>query len=166
MRAILILAVALCWGCAEEPDRIVGTTTEDGRFAIELESTRDWVRPGDSLPIKVRVKQLVESLDEDLSTEIEFIVNNGSVSPSSLDVEFLAPYTESVDEDEAIDADAEDTAEPVVIEQKSGERIFEQWVIFEADSRADASVQGEIHALFLDIRSTLKIRITPPTDKD
>jgi hypothetical protein len=81
-------------------------------------------------------------------------------------VEFLAPYTESVDEDEAIDADAEDTAEPVVIEQKSGERIFEQWVIFEADSRADASVQGEIHALFLDIRSTLKIRITPSTDKN
>jgi hypothetical protein len=156
MRAILILAVALCWGCAEEPDRIVGTTTEDGRFAIELESTRDWVRPGDSLPIKVRVKQLVEALDEDLSTEIEFVVNNGSVSPSSLDVEFLAPYTEP----------AEDSVDPVAIEQKSGERIFEQWVIFEADSRADASVQGEIHALFLDIRSTLKIRITPPTDKD
>lgn len=163
MRAILILAVALCWGCAEEPDRIVGTTTEDGRFSIELAATRDWVRPGDSLPIKVRVKQLVEALDEDLSAEIEFVVNNGSVSPSSLDVEFLAPYTEPT-EDEADDAEADDSVEPIV--QKSGERIFEQWVTFEADSRADASVQGEIHALFLNIRSTLKIRITPPTDQD
>lgn len=160
MIAILILAAALCWSCSEEPDRIVGTTTEDGRFAIELESTRDWVRPGDSLPIKVRVKQLVESLDEDLSAEIEFVVNNGSVSPSSLDVEFLAPYTEPVDEGD------DDSVEPIAIVQKSGERIFEQWVTFEADSRADASVQGEVHALFLNIRSTLKIRITPPTDTD
>jgi hypothetical protein len=148
--------IALSWGCAEEPSRIVGSTTEDGRFEITLEAARDWVRPGDSLPIKVRIEQLVDTLDEDLSVEIEFIVNNGSVSPSSLEVEFLAPYVADADDDEQAERDE--------VIREGGARIFEQWLTFEADSRTDASVQGEIHALFLDIRSTLKIRITPALD--
>lgn len=158
MKTLLVLIVALCLGCAEEPDRIIGSTTEDGHFEITLEASREWVRPGDSLPIKVRIEQLVEALDEDLSTEVEFVVNNGSVSPSSLDVIFFAPYVVEVGDGEAGDGEADD------VSREGGARVFEQWVTFEADSRADASVQGEVHALFLDIRSTLKIRITPPAE--
>ncbi|MGY8827539.1 MAG: hypothetical protein ACKVJG_27120 [Candidatus Latescibacterota bacterium] len=161
MKTLLILILALCLGCAEEPDRIIGSTTEDGHFEITLEASREWVRPGDSLPIKVRIEQLVEALDEDLSTEVEFVVNNGSVSPSSLDVDFFAPYAVEADNGEADDGEAEDADD---VSREAGARVFEQWITFEADSRADASVQGEIHALFLDIRSTLKIRITPPAE--
>ncbi len=66
LKIALLAACALLWtGCAEEPDRIVGATTADGRFEITLEAARDWVRPGDSLPVKVRVESL-EGVSEQL----------------------------------------------------------------------------------------------------
>jgi hypothetical protein len=144
MKAISIVVMALLLGCAEEPERIVGTTTEDGRFELTLEAVRDWVRPGDSLPVQVRLESLRGPLAEALETEIEFVVNNGNVSPSSLTIQF---------------AGADDEV-PVGVE-----RVFETWVTFVADSRAGADVQGEIHALFMNVRTTLKIRITPPLDE-
>ena len=144
MKAISIVVMALLLGCAEEPERIVGTTTEDGRFELTLEAVRDWVRPGDSLPVQVRLENLRGPLAEALETEIEFVVNNGNVSPSSLTIQF---------------AGADDEV-PVGVE-----RVFETWVTFVADSRAGADVQGEIHALFMNVRTTLKIRITPPLDE-
>jgi hypothetical protein len=144
MKAISIVVMALLLGCAEEPERIVGTTTEDGRFELTLEAVRDWVRPGDSLPVQVRLESLRGPLAEALETEIEFVVNNGNVSPYSLTIQF---------------AGADDEV-PVGVE-----RVFETWVTFVADSRAGADVQGEIHALFMNVRTTLKIRITPPLDE-
>ncbi len=143
--AILIAVMALLLGCAQEPERIVGTTTEDGRFELTLEAARDWVRPGDSLPVQVRLESLNGLLAEGLETEIELVVNNGNVSPSLLNIQFAGTNDE---------------------EPQGVERVFETWVTFVADSRVGADVQGEIHALFMNVRATLKIRITPPLEDE
>ncbi|MBT4501152.1 MAG: hypothetical protein HOC74_25705 [Gemmatimonadetes bacterium] len=146
LRVALLTGLALgCFGCAEEPERIVGATTEDGRFEVELEATRDWVRPGNSLPIRVRVKSLRGKLEQPLAAELVFVVNGGDVDPRSLFVEF-AGMADSL--------------------SFGAETLYEEWVTFEAEDRVGAEVQGEIHALFLDARATLKIRLTPPYEEE
>ena len=137
----LLCAGLLLAGCAEEPDRLVDTTTGDDRFELTLEATDDWVRPGFALPIKVRVESLTGPLDEPWQAELELVANNGNVSPSSLNVVFGG-----VAEGETADA---------------ADSVFEAWITFAAGSRITTAVQGEVHALFLDVHSALKIRITP-----
>ena len=142
MRLCTVLcAVLLFAGCAEEPERLVGATTADGRFKLSLEATDDWVRPGLSLPVKVRVESLVGPVVEAWETELELVANNGSISSSSVDVEF-----DGVAEDEV--ADQADT-------------VFEAWVTFKAGSGFKKAAQGEVHAMFLGEHAALKIRITP-----
>jgi len=146
LRSALLAGLVLAWfGCAEEPERIVGATTEDDRFEVELEATQDWVRPGDSLPVRVRVKSLGGKLEQPLAAELLFVVNGGDVDPSSLFVEFAG------------------TADSLSF---GVETLFEEWITFEAESRVGAEVQGEINALFLDARATLKIRLTPVYEED
>jgi hypothetical protein len=104
------------------------------------------VRPGQSLPIKVRVESLTGPLNDPWVAEIELVANNGNVSPSLVNVVF-----DGVAVDEAYTA---------------ADSVFEAWITFEAGSRIEAASQGEIHALFLDARSTLKIRITPELETE
>ena len=94
----LVLLMLLCVGCAEEPDRLVGATTADGRFKLSLEAVDDWVRPGFSLPVKVRVESLLGPLTEPWQAELELVANNGDVSSSSIYVEF-----DGIAEDEIAD---------------------------------------------------------------
>ena len=138
-----LYAAVLLVGCAEEPDRVVGANTDDGRFRLTLEANADWVRSDFSLPVKVRVESLTGPVLEPWYSVIELLTNNGDVSSSSVEVSF-----DGVAEGEVADA---------------ADAVFETWVIFEAD---DLSVmdQGEIHAIFLDQIVVLKLRITPRSD--
>lgn len=146
MRLCILLCAGLLWvGCAEEPKRLVGATTADGRFKLSLQAADDWVRPGFSLPIKVRVESLVGPLTEPWQTELELVANNGDISPSSLNVEFDGIAAGEV-------ADAADS-------------VFEAWITFEAESRIETASQGEVHATFLGEHSMLKIRITPELEE-
>ena len=146
MKSLVLLCAALfCASCAEEPKRLVGATTADGRFKLSLEATDDWVRPGFSLPVKVRVESLVGPLVEAWATELELVANNGDISPSSLYVEF-----DGVAEDEVAN---------------QADSVFEAWITFEAERSSDTAAQGEVHALFLDVHTALKIRITPESEE-
>ncbi len=142
---VLVCAALLCASCAEEPKRLVGATTADGRFKLSLEATDDWVRAGFSLPVKVRVESLVGPLVEAWETELELVANNGDISPSSLHVEF-----DGVAEDEV--ANQEDS-------------VFEAWITFEAENRIEQLAQGEVHAMFLEQHAVIKLRITPEVEE-
>ena len=135
-----LCAATLLAGCAKEPDRIVGANTEDGRFRLTLDATERWVRPGFSLPVRVRVESLTGPGVEPWSSAIELLGNNGDVSSSSVVVSFAG-----VAEGEAADvADA----------------VFEAWVTFDAD-KVKVAAQGEVHAIFQGTAVVLKVRITP-----
>ena len=133
-------AATLLAGCAKEPDRSIGATTEDGRFRLTLEATDDWVRSKFSLPVKVQVESLTGPVLEPWYAVIELVANNGDVSSSSVEVSF-----DGVAEGEAAEA---------------ADAVFEAWVTFRADDLRVAG-QGEIHAIFLGATVVLKLRITP-----
>ena len=146
MKSLVLLCAALfCASCAEEPKRLVGATTADGRFKLSLEATDDWVRPGFSLPVKVRVESLVGPLVEAWETELELVANNGDISPSSLYVEF-----DGVAEDEVAN---------------QADSVFEAWITFEAENRIEQLAQGEVHAMFLEQHAVIKLRITPEVEE-
>ncbi|MBN64438.1 MAG: hypothetical protein CME20_24005, partial [Gemmatimonadetes bacterium] len=88
MLLAMLCAAMMLAGCAEEPDRIVGANTGDGRFRLTLEATDDWVRSDFSLPVKVRVESLTGPVLEPWYTVIELVANNGDVSSSSVEVSF------------------------------------------------------------------------------
>ena len=140
MLLTMLCAAMLLAGCAEEPDRIVGANTEDGRFRLTLEATDDWVRSDFSLPVKVRVESLTGPVLEPWYTVIELVANNGDVSSSSVEVSF-----DGVAEGETAEA---------------ADAVFEAWVTFEADNLKVVG-QGEIPAIFLGATVVLKLRITP-----
>jgi len=138
MRRWILWCAGLLWlGCAEEPERLVSSTTADDRFKVVMEAADDWVRPGHKLPIKVRVESIVGPLDELWETELKLMANNGSVSPSELRVLFDG---------------AENAAYTVE------DSVYERWVTFSAGI-SDKPSQGEVHALFLGQHAALKIRI-------
>ena len=146
MKFCTLLCVGLLLaGGAEEPGRLVDTTTEDGRFELTLAATDDWVRPEFTLPIKVRVESLAGPVAEAWEGEIELVANNGDVSPASVDVVF-----DGIAEGESATA---------------ADSVFEAWITFEAERSSDTAAQGEVHALFLDVHTALKIRITPESEE-
>jgi hypothetical protein len=140
MLLAMLCAAMMLAGCAEEPDRIVGANTGDGRFRLTLEATDDWVRSDFSLPVKVRVESLTGPVLEPWYTVIELVANNGDVSSSSVEVSF-----DGVAEGETAEA---------------ADAVFEAWVTFEA-ANLNVVGQGEIHAIFLGATVVLKLRITP-----
>ena len=133
-RATLLFAAGLVWlmGCSEPAKEVVGTST-DGQFELVLRADPNWVRPDASLPVEVQVVRLVSDATVGFGDRIEFVVNNGSVSPTSLNVSFDAA---------------------------SGGDRFTARVTFRA-SRATEEAQGEIHAYFRGALATLKVRIVP-----
>ena len=128
-------------GCSEPDEKV--TAAEDKRaFALSLEAEENWMRPGNKLPIRVRVESLTGPVQEELVEEVEFIANNGTVSPPSLIVVLAGPDSLG----------------------QGAESLYTGWVTFTSSSRATSVDQGEIHAIFRDALATLKIRIVPPVD--
>ncbi|MBI2503245.1 MAG: hypothetical protein HYW07_08425 [Candidatus Latescibacteria bacterium] len=136
------LAALLLAGCAE-PDKQVTRSTENGRFSVSLEAEKNWLHPGEVLPVLVRVESLAGPLEHSLVDTLKFWANNGTLAPSLLVVAFAG------------------TADSAAIGRSS---VYENWVIFQASTRATPQNQGEINALFQNAQATLKVRITPPAE--
>lgn len=137
-----LLAALLLAGCAE-PDKQVTRSTADKRFALSLETEKNWLHPGEVLPVRVRVESLAGPLEHSLVDTLKFLVNSGALTPVQLVVAFAG------------------TADSAAVGVAG---VYENWVVFQASSRATPQNQGEIQALFRDAQATLKIRITPPAE--
>ena len=130
--AACLWAMAALFACSD-PDSSITRSTDDGAFALTLKAKKNWVRPGDVLPIQVRLVSLRGELEETLSGRIEFVANAGR-----LDVDYL-------------DFTLTGTSDAL-------ETVFSDWIEFASFSSADEKEQGEVHALFRDLQVTLKIR--------
>lgn len=139
----LVLVMLTAWlpGCSE-PDRRVTASVGDGELELTLEAVQGWVAPGNSVPIRVELTSPGGPVTQNERGTVEFVANNGSVSPEQLTVVLAGP--------DSLGAGAE--------------RKFTAWVTFTAWPNLTAAEQGEIHALFRDTVVTLKIRIAPPGD--
>ena len=129
-------------GCAE-PDEWVVAATADGRFSLTLQAEKNWVRPGESLPIKVTIESRNGPLAQGLVDTLRLVANNGAVYPSRLAVG-LAGAADSL------------WAAP--------RTPYVNWAYFTASVRPAEGTQGEVYASFLDALATLKIRIVPSPD--
>lgn len=147
---VAVLSLGL-WACSEPDERVMGST-EDGAFVLILQAEENRVQAGESLPVQVRLERLSGRGTEEVDEDIKFVVNKGSLSPSSLSVDLAGADTLG----------------------QGAEHVFIGWVTFTAgaplseDSRGNvtgvsAQDQGEIHALFRDVQTTLKIRIVTPS---
>ena len=127
MRSLFIaLAVFFIGGCGSEPSRIVDSSSSDGRFKISLETASEWARPGQTIPVKVRLERLGGGIPEE-EISITFFTNNGTVSPSALNPVF-------------VDSTSERTTGII-----KDSPIYETWVEFTPDSRP-AELQAELNA--------------------
>jgi hypothetical protein len=125
-------------GCSD-PDRSVSASSEDGAFEVTLTAKKNWLRRGESLPVRVVVESLDGQLAETTRETLSFVVNNGTVSPSYLTITFVG---------------RDDSATAGVEERYGG------WITFVASPLPSSEDrQGEVHALFKDIQATLKVRI-------
>ena len=137
-----LLAALLLAGCAE-PDKQVTRSTADNRFSLSLQADKNWLHPGEVLPVRVRVESLAGPLEHSLVDTLKFLANSGALAPAQLVVAFAG------------------TADSGAVGVAS---VYESWVIFQASPRATPQNQGEIEALFRDAQTTLKIRITSPAE--
>ena len=135
----LLLCVLMpnAFGACSEPEENITGSTGDSLFALRMEAEKNWVRDDDDLPIRVTLQSLTGAFLEERTERIEFLVNNGSVSPSSLTVTF-----EARDDSLAI----------------AGDTSQSEWITFSADRAFSSSIQGEVIALFEDLQVTYKIR--------
>lgn len=133
---------ALLLGCSE-PDEQVVAATADGRFSLTLKTEKNWMHPGESLPIKVTIESLGGPLAQGLVDTLRLVANNGAVYPSRLAVD-LAAAADSL--------------------WGAPRTSYVTWAYFTASVRPAEGTQGEVYASFLDALATLKIRIVPSPD--
>lgn len=132
-----VILLALGTTCSE-PDRRVMAASSDGAIEVTLSAKKNWLRPGESLPIRVQVRSVVGQLAQTTRESLTFVSNNGTVVPSLLSVTFVG---------------LQDSISAGVTE------VYEGWVTFSVSSFTSSDRQGELHALFGDAQATLKIRI-------
>ncbi len=138
----LLMAALLVAGCAE-PDKAVTRATENGRFSVSIEAEKNWLHPGEILPVLVRVESLAGPLEHGLVDTLKLVANNGTLAPAWVVVAFAG------------------TADSAAV---GVSRVYENWIYFAASTRATPQNQGEINALFQNAQATFKIRITPPAE--
>ena len=148
--ACVVLALSAC----SEPGKEITRSTGDGKFKVTLKAAQNWIYPGHSLLVQVRIQSLTGPVQGQVDEEIKFVANNGQISPSTLFVSLAGPDDEG----------------------NGAAEVFTGWITFEAndplaiDSRTGNSSgigtehQGEVHAFFRDVLTTLKIRIAAPPE--
>ena len=130
--------VALALGCSE-PDSTVTRSTEDEQFEITLKAKKNHLKSGETLPILVTVESTTGQLVTTTSDTIDFVANLGSVSPSRLVFTFVG-------RDDSVSTGAT--------------TVYSEWVTFTADQGYFVvGRQADLHALFRDLDTTLKIRL-------
>lgn len=145
-RGLCCVLFSVLWGglgaCSEPEDRVTGSTADD-QFVLLLEAEKNWVRADHVLPILVTLTSSTGPFEEERRERVEFLANNGSVSPSSIDFTFAV-------EDTLYDITADTT--------------LSEWITFTADRTATSSQQGEVIALLEDLQVTFKIRFVDTPD--
>ena len=144
-RATALTLAAALWlaGCGEEPERIVSAQTGDGRFELTLEAHKNWLKPGETLAVRVTVTSLQGQLAQSLRDTVTFVANAGSVAPNRLVFTFVGRG------DSLYGSDGVTTN-------------YTDWVTFAMSalsSQANPARQGEVIALFQDLEAILKIRV-------
>jgi hypothetical protein len=128
-------------GCSEPAKEIMGTTS-DGQFELVLRADPNWVRPSGTLLVELLVRRLDPTAQLDFNDRISFVVNNGSVSPTSVTPSFAPAVGDSVEK-----------------------QMSQTWLEFRAPNASFGSSgdeqESEIHVLFRTLRSTLKVRVVP-----
>ncbi len=132
-----VMTALLVSGCAE-PNASVTRSTQDELFEVRLKAAKNHLKPSEVLPILVTVESVGGQLATTIRDTIDFIANEGSVSPSRLVVTFVGI-------DDSLTTGVIDT--------------YSDWITFTLDSRAESDRQGEVHALFRSLNTTLKIRV-------
>lgn len=135
---LLSTALVAVLGCSE-PDKLVGSSTEDGQFRLLLEAEKNWVRPRGNLPVLVRLERLGGPPAKDFEGEIVLVANGGTLSPSRFTIDLDAPDSTGA----------------------GGEHSFANWAVFTASSSGTVAERAEINAYFADALATLKIRVVP-----
>ncbi len=133
----LALGLFLLLGCAE-PNSSVTRSTSDAQFEIRLEARKQHLKSSEALPVWVEIERLAGQPTTSLRDTIDFVTNQGSVSPTRL-VFTLIGLDDSV--------------------SVGSTTTYGDWVTFTLGSRPDESRQAELHALFRDLDAILKIRI-------
>lgn len=128
--------VALALGCSE-PDSTVTRSTEDEQFEITLKAKKNHLKLGEALPILVTVESTTGQLITTTSDTIDFVANLGSVWPSRLVFTFVG---------------RDDSVSTGVT------TVYSEWVTFTLEQPAEGR-QADLHALFRNLDTTLKIRI-------
>jgi len=128
--------VALALGCSE-PDSTVTRSTEDEQFEITLKAKKNHLKLGEALPILVTVESTTGQLITTTSDTIDFVANLGSVWPSRLVFTFVG-------RDDSVSIGVT--------------TVYSEWVTFTLEQPAEGR-QADLHALFRDLDTTLKIRI-------
>ena len=136
LHAVCLWGMAASLACSD-PDSSITRSTDDGDFALTLKAKKNWLRPGDVLPVQVRLKSLRGELEETLSGRIELSANVGRLDVDYLDFTFTG------------------TSDTLATEH---ETVFADWIEFASFSSTDEIEQGELHAIYEDLQVTLKIR--------
>ena len=130
--------VALALGCSE-PDSTVTRSTEDEQFEITLKAKKNHLKSEEALPILVTVESTTGQLVTTTRDTIDFVANLGSVSPSRLVFTFVG-------RDDSV--------------TRGATTVYSEWVTFTLDQGyLLVGRQADLHALFRDLDTTLKIRI-------
>ncbi|MBT3346061.1 MAG: hypothetical protein HN712_24240 [Gemmatimonadetes bacterium] len=135
--AALVLGMLLLSGCSE-PDTSVTRSTSDEQFELRLEARKNHLKSEESLPVWVEVERLAGRPASSFRGTVDFVTNQGSVSPNRLDFTLIG-------QDDSV------SVGPTT--------IYGEWVTFTLSRSPADGRQAELHALFNDLDAILKIRI-------
>lgn len=138
---VMLCCAVLCLGCSEPAKEILGTTS-DGKFEVVLRADPNWVRPSSTLLVELLVRRLDPLAQLGVNDRVSLVVNNGTVTPLSVTPNFAPAVGDSVEK-----------------------QVYQTRIEFRAPSPSFGSSgseqQSEIHAIFRDVQTTLKVRVVP-----
>lgn len=139
---IVFCGLLMClMGCSEPAKEILGTTS-DGKFEVTLRADPNWVRPSSTLLVELMVRRLDPLAQVGFNDRISFVVNNGTITPTSVTPSFAPAVGDSIEK-----------------------QVFQTFLEFRAPTPSFNSAGGEqesvIHAIFRDVQSTFKVRVVP-----
>lgn len=137
---VLFLVVSVS-GCSEPVKEVTGSTS-DKRFELTLRADLNWVRFNSTLLVQLSVRRLDPTAELNFTDRVSFVANNGSIVPNSVTPSFEPAPGDTVDQE-----------------------VFQTWLEYRAPGLSYGGPvgekEGQIHAVFRDVRASLNLRIVP-----